>query len=117
MAQASEKKILVVDDEEDMLALPFEAIERFARAGRLKDDDLRPSLRARVVDELRRLAARLVGRRLLAVAAEPGASLALLPEESRRAYDVHPLVDAVLDQGSTLELHPRWAPRCGWDTG
>ena len=35
---------------------------------------------------------------------------ALLPEESRRAYDVHPLVDAVLDQGSSLELHPRWAP-------
>ncbi len=35
---------------------------------------------------------------------------ALLPEESRRAYDVHPLVEAVLDEGSALELHPRWAP-------
>src|SRR5437764_10039383 len=33
----------------------------------------------------------------------------LLPESARRAYDVHPLVDAVLDAPG-LELHPRWAP-------
>jgi acetyl-CoA/propionyl-CoA carboxylase carboxyl transferase subunit len=35
---------------------------------------------------------------------------ALLPENSKRAYDVHPLVDAVLDEGTAVELHARWAP-------
>jgi acetyl-CoA/propionyl-CoA carboxylase carboxyl transferase subunit len=34
---------------------------------------------------------------------------ALLPESPRRAYDVHPLVDGVLDEPG-LELHARWAP-------
>jgi acetyl-CoA/propionyl-CoA carboxylase carboxyl transferase subunit len=33
----------------------------------------------------------------------------LLPESARRAYDVHPLVDQVLDSPG-IELHPRWAP-------
>ena len=33
----------------------------------------------------------------------------LLPESSRRAYDVKPLVDRLLDE-PMLELHPRWAP-------
>jgi acetyl-CoA/propionyl-CoA carboxylase carboxyl transferase subunit len=33
----------------------------------------------------------------------------LLPESPRRAYDVHPLVDQVLDAPG-VELHPRWAP-------
>ncbi len=35
---------------------------------------------------------------------------ASLPDSARRAYDVHPLVDALLDPGSAVELHPRWAP-------
>ena len=35
---------------------------------------------------------------------------ALLPESAKRAYDVHPLIDGVLDEGSTVELHARWAP-------
>jgi acetyl-CoA/propionyl-CoA carboxylase carboxyl transferase subunit len=35
---------------------------------------------------------------------------ALLPESAKRAYDVHPLITGVLDEGSALELHPRWAP-------
>jgi acetyl-CoA/propionyl-CoA carboxylase carboxyl transferase subunit len=34
---------------------------------------------------------------------------ALLPESPRRAYDVHPLINGVLD-GPGVELHPRWAP-------
>lgn len=34
----------------------------------------------------------------------------LLPESSRRAYDVHPLVEGFLDAGSMIELHARWAP-------
>ncbi|QYJ05496.1 methylmalonyl-CoA carboxyltransferase [Nocardioides panacisoli] len=33
-----------------------------------------------------------------------------LPESMKRAYDVHPLVESVLDEGTTLELHARWAP-------
>lgn len=35
---------------------------------------------------------------------------ALLPENVKRAYDVHPLVEGVLDDGTALELHGRWAP-------
>ncbi|MGY1745489.1 acyl-CoA carboxylase subunit beta [Blastococcus sp. SYSU D00695] len=34
---------------------------------------------------------------------------ALLPEQKQRAYDVKPVVTAVLDEPG-LELHPRWAP-------
>jgi acetyl-CoA/propionyl-CoA carboxylase carboxyl transferase subunit len=34
---------------------------------------------------------------------------ALLPESPRRAYDVHPLINGLLD-APALELHPRWAP-------
>jgi acetyl-CoA/propionyl-CoA carboxylase carboxyl transferase subunit len=33
-----------------------------------------------------------------------------LPESKKRAYDVHPLVDSLLDPDSMLELHQRWAP-------
>lgn len=35
---------------------------------------------------------------------------ALLPESPKRAYDVHPLIKGVLDEGSMVELHARWAP-------
>ena len=34
----------------------------------------------------------------------------MLPESKKRAYDVHPLVAAVLDDGTMQELHERWAP-------
>jgi acetyl-CoA/propionyl-CoA carboxylase carboxyl transferase subunit len=33
-----------------------------------------------------------------------------LPESAKRAYDVHPIVDDLLDDGTALELHARWAP-------
>jgi len=34
-----------------------------------------------------------------------------LPDNPRRAYDVHPLVNGLLDTDApVLELHPRWAP-------
>lgn len=33
-----------------------------------------------------------------------------LPESAKRAYDVHPIVDDLLDSGDSLELHTRWAP-------
>jgi acetyl-CoA/propionyl-CoA carboxylase carboxyl transferase subunit len=34
----------------------------------------------------------------------------MLPESKKRAYDVHPLVEALLDAGTSQELHQRWAP-------
>jgi acetyl-CoA/propionyl-CoA carboxylase carboxyl transferase subunit len=33
-----------------------------------------------------------------------------LPDDAKRAYDVHPLIEAVLDARTGLEMHPRWAP-------
>src|SRR5204863_8809831 len=33
-----------------------------------------------------------------------------LPENTKRAYDVHPLLEGLLDDGTMLELHARWAP-------
>lgn len=35
---------------------------------------------------------------------------AILPESRKRAYDVHPLVEHVLDEGTSVELHAGWAP-------
>jgi acetyl-CoA/propionyl-CoA carboxylase carboxyl transferase subunit len=35
---------------------------------------------------------------------------ALLPENPKRAYDVHPIVAALVDDGELVELHARWAP-------
>jgi acetyl-CoA/propionyl-CoA carboxylase carboxyl transferase subunit len=35
---------------------------------------------------------------------------ALLPESKKRAYDVHPLVESIVDEGTAQELHARWAP-------
>lgn len=35
---------------------------------------------------------------------------ALLPESRKRAYDVHPLVEGLLDDDTAVELHARWAP-------
>lgn len=34
----------------------------------------------------------------------------LLPESRKRAYDVHPLVQGLLDDDTLVELHARWAP-------
>jgi acetyl-CoA/propionyl-CoA carboxylase carboxyl transferase subunit len=33
-----------------------------------------------------------------------------MPESKKRAYDVHPLVETLLDDDSMVELHHRWAP-------
>jgi acetyl-CoA/propionyl-CoA carboxylase carboxyl transferase subunit len=41
---------------------------------------------------------------------EPRDLGALLPENPKRAYDVHPLIEGVLDGGEFVELHARWAP-------
>jgi acetyl-CoA/propionyl-CoA carboxylase carboxyl transferase subunit len=63
------------------------------------------------LDEARRLAALLGAQGTLAVHDVEDRDLgALLPESAKRAYDVHPLITDLLDAGSALELHPRWAP-------
>ena len=63
------------------------------------------------LDEGARLASLLGDLRDLDVTAVTDSNLeALLPENPKRAYDAHPLVDAILDDGSALELHPKWAP-------
>ncbi len=40
----------------------------------------------------------------------------LLPDSARRAYDVHPVVDGLLDEPG-LELHPKWAPNLVTELG
>jgi acetyl-CoA/propionyl-CoA carboxylase carboxyl transferase subunit len=35
---------------------------------------------------------------------------ALLPENPKRAYDVHPVVSSILDEGGFFEMHAKWAP-------
>jgi len=63
------------------------------------------------LDEARRLAALLGAQgRLVVDGVEDRDLAALLPESVKRAYDVHPLIADLLDAGSALELHPRWAP-------
>jgi len=58
-----------------------------------------------------RLANLLGTRGTLDTAAVTDSDLAaLLPENRKRAYDVHPLVSGILDEGSSLELHAKWAP-------
>nr|WP_203590425.1 carboxyl transferase domain-containing protein [Streptomyces sp. SID13031] len=65
---------------------------------------------AAAIEKARRLAELLANQG--SVSAEvPDLELSgFLPESAKRAYDVHPLVAGVLDQGSLAELHQRWAP-------
>jgi acetyl-CoA/propionyl-CoA carboxylase carboxyl transferase subunit len=65
---------------------------------------------AAAYEEARRLAALLGAQGTLDLATVTDRDLGgLLPESARRAYDVHPLVDGLLDEPG-LELHPKWAP-------
>lgn len=59
------------------------------------------------------------GRRLVSLFAdqgEVGAKVSdfdlanLLPDSEKRAYDVHPLINGLLDEDSLVELHAKWAP-------
>lgn len=59
------------------------------------------------------------GRKLVALFADQGEVAAevpdtdledFLPDQKKRAYDVHPLVSGLLDEGSMVELHAKWAP-------
>src|SRR5499426_1105711 len=66
---------------------------------------------AAAYEEARRLAALLGDQGHLNLAAVTEVDLAgYLPESARRAYDVHGLVEHLLDEDSVLELHPKWAP-------
>lgn len=66
---------------------------------------------AGALDRAREVASLLGAQGSLDVTAVEDLDLAAyLPESAKRAYDVHPLVEAVLDEGSAVELHARWAP-------
>jgi acetyl-CoA/propionyl-CoA carboxylase carboxyl transferase subunit len=63
------------------------------------------------LNEARRLAALLGDQGTVSIDSVEDRDLGTcLPESARRAYDVHPLLTGLLDDGSALELHPRWAP-------
>jgi len=59
--------------------------------------------------EARRLAALLGDQRTIGEVPDVDLS-AYLPDSPKRAYDVHPIIEHLLDEGSALELHPKWAP-------
>ena len=65
---------------------------------------------ADAIDQGRQLATLLANQGMTADVVDDVDLAALLPESPRRAYDVHPLINGVLDEGSTVELHARWAP-------
>ncbi len=70
-----------------------------------------PESEAEALERARTVASLLGGQGTLDVAAVKDRDLAeLLPASKKRAYDVHPLVESVLDEGTTQELHARWAP-------
>ena len=59
--------------------------------------------------EARRLAALLGDQRTIGEVPDVDLS-SYLPESPKRAYDVHPIIEHLLDEGSALELHAKWAP-------
>jgi acetyl-CoA/propionyl-CoA carboxylase carboxyl transferase subunit len=66
---------------------------------------------AEALDRARALTHLLGAQGTLDLTAVQDADLgSLLPESPKRAYDVHPLVDGLLDDGTGQELHTRWAP-------
>ena len=63
------------------------------------------------LDEARKLANLLGHQGSLDISKVADVDLgALMPDSARRAYDVHPIIDAFVDEGSFVELHARWAP-------
>jgi acetyl-CoA/propionyl-CoA carboxylase carboxyl transferase subunit len=65
---------------------------------------------ADAIEQGRQLTALLANQAITADTVDDADLASLLPESPRRAYDVHPLINGVLDGGSTIELHARWAP-------
>ncbi|HET7385064.1 MAG TPA: carboxyl transferase domain-containing protein [Nocardioidaceae bacterium] len=63
------------------------------------------------LDRARGVASLLGAQRTLDVDAISDIDLAaMLPESKKRAYDVHPLIEAILDEDAVQELHAKWAP-------
>jgi acetyl-CoA/propionyl-CoA carboxylase carboxyl transferase subunit len=63
------------------------------------------------LDEARSLATLLGAQGSMDVSSIEDRDLSVhLPDSAKRAYDVHPLVGDVLDVGTALELHAKWAP-------
>ena len=62
------------------------------------------------LEEGRRLATLLASQGGVATEVADVDLASLLPESPKRAYDVHPLITGLLDEGSVVELHARWAP-------
>ncbi len=58
----------------------------------------------------RKLVALLADQRRIGDRVEDEDLAALLPDSAKRAYDVHPLIEALLDDDTMVELHARWAP-------
>jgi acetyl-CoA/propionyl-CoA carboxylase carboxyl transferase subunit len=62
------------------------------------------------MDEARRVATLLGRQGTLSPDVDDADLGQYLPDIAKRAYDVHPLVAHLLDEGSMAELHERWAP-------
>jgi acetyl-CoA/propionyl-CoA carboxylase carboxyl transferase subunit len=63
------------------------------------------------LDRARNVAILLGDQGVLDAASVADADLAaLLPESKKRAYDVHPLLEGLLDDATIEELHAKWAP-------
>jgi acetyl-CoA/propionyl-CoA carboxylase carboxyl transferase subunit len=95
----------VTGEDVDMARLggPEPHSRRSGVASLVTDDD------AEAIAQARRLAA-LLGDQGKVADDTPDADFAgLLPESPRRAYDIHPLIDRLLDAPG-VELHPKWAP-------
>ncbi len=45
----------------------------------------------------------------MAAPAAPAASLPAIPEDENKPWNMHDLIDALVDEGSFLEVHKRWA--------
>lgn len=66
---------------------------------------------AEALNSARRLVSLLGDQRTIDVESVTDVDLSeQMPESKKRAYDVHPFVDTLLDPGTMLELHQRWAP-------
>ena len=67
---------------------------------------------AEALDRARTVAspARRPGQPRASTTSRTATSTQMLPESKKRAYDVHPLVESILDEGTAQELHAQWAP-------
>ncbi|WP_432560548.1 acyl-CoA carboxylase subunit beta [Granulicoccus sp. GXG6511] len=65
---------------------------------------------AQALAQGRQLVGLLADQGVVADTVEDEDLAAYLPASPKRAYDVHPLIEGLLDDDSVIELHSRWAP-------